>query len=236
VRTISSRTGTAGMSAWEDHGLLSLGWYTSFAAGDVLLGHDLAEAHAALIRRGIVKVTTVTGAGDELLAIRGAGDLIGEEEALLTQPGSGSASTRLAIALTAGNAIVFPAAQLRQHIEDHPAALLRIARGLCERLGDAEARIAAAARENADRRLARFLHEVCQLTRHGIPAQAARDPEIPVRLSQAELASRIGVSRETVDRALRKWRERGIVSTGHRKIVVRDTEALARIAGSQPSQ
>src|ERR1039457_1501505 len=35
---------------------------------------------------------------------------------------------------------------------------------------------------------------------------------------------------ETVERALRGWRQRGIVSTGYRTIVVHDLESLARIA------
>ena len=64
------------------------------------------------------------------------------------------------------------------------------------------------------------------------PGQESGAPGILVRLTQAELASRIGVSRETVDRALRNWRNRGIVATGNRRIVIRDVQALARIAGA----
>jgi len=55
--------------------------------------------------------------------------------------------------------------------------------------------------------------------------------QLPLHLSQAELASWIGSCRETVDRTLTRWRRRGIISTGHRTIIVHDLETLARIAG-----
>jgi CRP/FNR family transcriptional regulator, cyclic AMP receptor protein len=236
MRDLDSGRSGAGLSSWEDHGLLSLGSHTPFAEGDVLPGQQAAGAYAALIRWGVVKVTTVTGANDTLLAIRGPGDLIGEEDALLGSPGPGHSAASLwqATALTAGSALVFPAERLRQFISDRPDALLRLAQGLCEQLGRAEACIAGAASENADRRLARFLHDACKLIRFGVPGHTP-DPWVPLRLTQAELASRIGVSRVTVDRVLHRWRARGIVSTGHRRIVVHDMEALARLAGCSPA-
>jgi hypothetical protein len=48
---------------------------------------------------------------------------------------------------------VFTAEQLRRFLEGNPPAMFSVAQGLCERLADAEARIASAARDNADRRL-----------------------------------------------------------------------------------
>jgi hypothetical protein len=119
---------------------------------------------------------------------------------------------------------------LRRFLEGQPAAMFSVAQGLCERLADAEARIASAARDNADRRLARLL---CDLERYGTPdwAQGREGMAVPVPFTHAELVSWVGVSRETVDRALRRWRARHIVSTSVRKIVIHDVEALARIAG-----
>jgi CRP-like cAMP-binding protein len=135
-------------------------------------------------------------------------------------------------ALTDGDARVFPAEQLRRFLVEHPAVLWSVAAGLCERLIGAEARIASVARDNADCRLARLL---CDLERHGDADYDGPVPgtQIPLKLSQTELASWIGSSRATVDRTLARWRSRGIISTRYRTIVVHDLETLARIAGIQ---
>jgi CRP-like cAMP-binding protein len=52
-----------------------------------------------------------------------------------------------------------------------------------------------------------------------------------LRLSQAELASWIGTSRETVERILRDWRNRRIIETGYRSITVLQLGDLMRVAG-----
>jgi CRP-like cAMP-binding protein len=93
-------------------------------------------------------------------------------------------------ALTRGAARVFTAEQLRRLLVEHPNVLWGITAGLCERLAEAEARIASAARYNADCRLARLL---CDLERYGDPdIYGDGGTQIPIQLSQAELASWIG--------------------------------------------
>jgi len=174
-----------------------------------------------------------------LLSIRGPGDLVGEETAILAEVSSAAAigyraGRFMVTALTDGDARVFPAEQLRRFLAEHPTLLWPIAAGLCERLADAEARIASAARDNADCRLARLL---CELERHGVADyDDVPGTQIPLKLSQAELASWIGSCREAVDRTLARWRSRGIISTRYRTIVVHDLETLARIVGIQISR
>lgn len=210
-----------------------------------MLTNGVPGQHAALITRGLVKVMLPGAAGPKaalrdkagiLLSIRGPGELIGEETAIYDgvspADAAGPGAGRLMVTgLTVGSARVFPIEQLHRFLVEHPAVLWPVAAGLCERLADAEARIASAARDNADCRLARLL---CDLERYGV-ADYGEVPgtQIPLQLSQAELASWIGSCRETVDRTLARWRSRGIISTRYRTIVVHDLETLARIAGTQ---
>ncbi|WP_192810250.1 helix-turn-helix domain-containing protein [Actinomadura rudentiformis] len=49
-------------------------------------------------------------------------------------------------------------------------------------------------------------------------------------LSQAELASLIGCTREAVEQKLREWRQRGLIATGNRSIRVLRVRELARTA------
>jgi CRP/FNR family transcriptional regulator, cyclic AMP receptor protein len=236
--------------AWRpgarDLAAAGLGRSRRFYKRQLVLTHGVPAQHAALITNGLVKVTlprtseSEAASGDKtglLLSIRGPGDLVGEETAILDEvspTGAGYKAGRFMVtAITDGTARVFPADHLRRYLAEHPAALWPVAAGLCERLADDEERIASAARDNADRRLARLL---CDLERYGIPARTyylEPGAQITLGLSQAELPSWIGTCRETVDRTFTRWRRRGIISTHRRTIIVHDFETLARIAGIQ---
>jgi CRP/FNR family transcriptional regulator, cyclic AMP receptor protein len=196
---------------------------------------------AVLIGDGLVKLTAIsTGEHETLLWVRGPGDLLGEHGALRELRGgqrSGAQGARdqavIGTAMTFIQAWLFPAGTLGRFLRSHPDALAAVALGLWERLEEAEARIASAGRDSADRRLARLL---CDLEGYGHPQEDGNGlmmagTEIPIKLSQQEFATWIGASRETVERALRNWRARGIVSTRYRTIIVHDLESLARIAG-----
>jgi CRP/FNR family transcriptional regulator, cyclic AMP receptor protein len=236
----------AGRSGVRELEAAGLGRVRQFYPGDPVPSNGTPGQHVALITGGLVKVTMLDagsrapdGKAETLLSIRGRWDLVGEETVILDQAstaaGSGhSASHLMVAALTHGSARVFPAEQLRRFLHEHPAVLWPIAAALCERLADAEARIASTASDNADRRLARLL---CDLERHGYPDTDTvgwrSGTRIPLELSHAELASWIGSCRDTVGRILARWRRRGIISTGYRTIVVHDLGTLARIAGVQ---
>lgn len=196
--------------------------------------------YALLLEQGLVKLAAIS-AGDRetLLRVRGPGDLLGEHGALRElrggqhRPAQGARDQAvIGTAMTVTKGRIFPAGDLSEFLQSHPDALAAVAPGLWEQLEETESRIASAGRDNADRRLARLL---CDLEGYGHPhaAEPGLMPgtEIPIKLSQEELASWIGASRETVERALRSWRTRRIVSTRYRTIIVHDLEALARIAG-----
>jgi CRP-like cAMP-binding protein len=219
-----------------------------FTSGQPVLTNGIPGQHVALITGGLVKVTMSSADGPAaassdkggiLLSIRGPGDLLGEEAVFLDETSPTgylhSPGSLRATALTPGSARVFPAEQFERYLRvQQPGFLWMVVQGLCERLADAEARIASAARDNADCRLARLL---CDLERHGIPDYNwGPGTQLPLNLSQAELASWIGSCRETVDRTFTRWRRRRIISTRRRTIIVHDLEALARIAGIQVSR
>lgn len=233
MRALDSISRHPRLGAFQD--MASLGRRRDFQAGRVLFSQGAGASYAALIVSGLVKVTAVSGPGshETFLAIRGPGELLGEDAAFRQNPAQGSSRDGrllVATALTALTARVFPAEQLRRYLYDHPAAAFALARTLGERLAEAESRIASAGRDNADRRLAQLL---CDLERYGEPEHDGAEAgiQLPVRLSHAELAAWIGACRETVDRALRRWRDRKIISTSYRTIVIHDRKSLGRIAG-----
>jgi CRP-like cAMP-binding protein len=58
----------------------------------------------------------------------------------------------------------------------------------------------------------------------------ARGKTVALNLSQDDLASAVGVSRQTVNAALRLWKRDGIVSLSYGKIMIEDWMTLLRIA------
>lgn len=61
---------------------------------------------------------------------------------------------------------------------------------------------------------------------------AGRDPEIELRVSQADLATILGASRSRVNAELRRLEESGAVRLGYRLIVVRSLQLLRAAAGA----
>lgn len=216
-------------------GLASLGRRRAFRPGEVLLHQAAGASQSALIISGLAKATAVSAGGHEtFLAIRGPGDLIGEDAAFRgAQRQQADGIQVIATALTQATVRLLPADQLWRYLHDNPAAAFAIARSLSDRLAEAEARLCSAARDNADRRLARLL---CDLERYGEPVDAPGGGiRLPVQLSHSDLAAWIGSCRETVDRVLHRWRDRGLISTSYRTIVIHDRQALGRVAGIRVS-
>jgi CRP/FNR family transcriptional regulator, cyclic AMP receptor protein len=77
--------------------------------------------------------------------------------------------------------------------------------------------------------LARLLAELAH--RSGI--ETPEGTRIPLELSQEDLASWIGASRAAVARFLRQLRQRRVVTTGYRHIVVTDLKELHKIAATE---
>jgi CRP/FNR family cyclic AMP-dependent transcriptional regulator len=77
----------------------------------------------------------------------------------------------------------------------------------------------------ADIRLARLLVEIAEVGGRPRPDGSV---ELLVPLSQPELAAMIAIGRATVQKALHELRDRGLISTGYRRLIVTDLPRLRR--------
>ena len=223
--------GTSLRDVFSEHKLRSMGPRRTIAAGRTLfpLGR-----YPAFIEEGLVKLVTVDDQHGALLSIHGPGDLLGEEDVLARlcdrriRPAIRGPDTT-AIALTRASVRALQVQPLEQFLQSDPKALAAVALGLYERLDEAQALIASVGRDRADRRLARLL---CDLERYGRPNPTAlRGTQLPMVLSQVELASWVRASPKTIERAIARWHQRGIIYVQPPFMIVRDLETLARIAG-----
>jgi len=192
----------------------------SHPGGPIMVIHDGYAGIAAVAEDG----------RRTLLAIRGPGDLVGEQ-ALFRGPGMKyGLSVR---SLTDVSAWPVPQHQFRRILERHPQGWAVLAKVLQDRLDAAEERITLMASASASQRLAVFILQLLSLRS---PAGTRYSQAAEVPLTQAELGEWIGASRETVERVISRWVQRGAVHARRRYLLILDIAYLERIAGvSRPA-
>jgi CRP-like cAMP-binding protein len=188
-----------------------------------ILHAGAAGDDAALVLEGRVKLVAY-GADDRevVLAIRGPGELIGEMAAL-----GGQRRTATAIAIDDVEIGYLTADELRRYLVEHPDAALVLMRMLIRRLTEADRDRVDLATQDSVGRLAKRLLDLS--AEHG--ARVDGGTRIELSLTQDELASWTGATRETVSRALRLMRQLGWIATGHRNITILDAAALRERSG-----
>ena len=198
------------------------GHLVRFRRGQALFTQGDRAERVFVIERGWVIISCVApGAREIVLGLRGPGDVIGELSSLDGEPRS---ATALAVDEVA--AIVAPASVLTRALRDADIAneLIRV---LAVRLRDADRkRLEFASLDTLGRVAWRLLELGEQFGEAGADGIMV---ELP--LSQEQLASWCGASREATVKALAALRTLGCVTTGRRTLHILDVEALRRHAG-----
>ena len=192
-----------------------------FAAGQVVFTEGEPSDHLYVVRSGRVRILVQSVHGEEMtLALLGPGDSMGELSMIDGRPRSASAE-----ALSATELITLPVSDVRAALRADHALLLAVAVGLAttvRRLTDTTADLVFL---DLPRRLAKLL-----------VAEARRDEagwsRVDPGMSQSGLAARLGVTRQSLNRALTGLARRGWLSADERGYVLRDPAALQRFADS----
>jgi CRP/FNR family cyclic AMP-dependent transcriptional regulator len=193
------------------------------AKSELILRAGAAGDDAALVLSGRVKL--IAHGADQrevVLAIRGPGELIGEMAAI-----GGRRRTASAVAVDDVEVGFLRADELREFLHDHPDASLVLMRMLVRRLTEASRDVVDLATQDSVGRVAKRLLELA--ADHGTKVEGGT--RIELSLTQDELASWTGATRETVSRALRLMRSLGWVATGQRMITILDADALRERSG-----
>lgn len=195
----------------------------SVAKSQHLIHAGAAGDDVLLVLSGQVKLVAYGADGREVvIGIRGPGELIGEMAAL-----GGQRRTATVVALDDVEVGLLTATELRDFLATHAGSERALIRVFIQRLTDADrARVDLATQDSVGRIAGRLL---ALATDHGAPVQGGTRIELP--LTQDELASWTGATRETVSRALAMMRRLGWVGTEGRRITVLDAEALRKRSG-----
>lgn len=209
----------AGLPVPARTAMLALGTTRDYAPRTVLLREGERGSHVLVLVKGLAKVTATSPEGHlSLLAIRAAGDLVGELASMDDEP-------RIATVTAAGpvRARVVGQAEFRRYLTHHPDVALAVSGSVGAKLRWATRRRIDFGAHEVHVRLARVLTELA--TTYGTDKG-----EIGVPLSQPELAALVGAAEPTVHRALAYLRKENIVATGYRRVMVRDHPRLEAIA------
>jgi CRP-like cAMP-binding protein len=198
------------------------GHLRQFAAGQALFVEGDSAERVFVIESGWVLLSCGAPDGREVvLGLRGPGDVIGDMSILDGEPRSATA-----LALDPLEAIVAPASALTGALADAAVAQAMI-RVLAARLRDADRKRVEFSALDTLGRVAWRLLELSE--RFGTSTEEGIVVELP--LSQEQLASWCGASREATVKALASLRGLGTITTGRRRVVISSTEALARHTG-----
>ena len=201
--------------------LRSEGRVARFRRGQALFTEGDRAERVFVIERGWVMITSVASDAREIvLGLRGPGDVIGDLSAL-----DGAPRSATALALGDVEATAASGSTLLRALRDQASAM-ELLRVLARRLRDADRKRLEFATLDTLGRVAWRLLELSE--RFG--AETADGIEIELPLSQEQLASWCGASREATVKALAALRTLGCIATARRSVLVRDIEALRRHA------
>lgn len=167
-------------------------------------------------------ITSVLRNGTEaMLGVRVHGDVVGEMR-MFRDSGDATATV---IAATSMSVRVFTAEGFRVFLDGHSDAWPALTGVIGDRLAASDQQRAEFAGYEVPARLARLLTDFAH--RHGFPRKGGTDAGVP--LTQEDLGKLIGAKTDTVNKALGELRDRGLVRSGYRSVIITDPDGLRKI-------
>ena len=191
------------------------------ARGQVLFVAGEPSEHLCVVRSGLLRVVTSSPHGDQFVLSNVApGQTLGELSILDGKPRSADV-----VAADPTELIVIPAAAVRALLDREPVALRAFAMELARSLRRLTGAMGDILFLDLPRRLAKLLVA---------GAVAGRDGTYRVELagSQSVLAAQLGVTRQSLNKALTGLAKRGWIEVVGREVVLRDVAALSRFVAS----
>lgn len=194
----------------------------TFPAGTNLMSVEQPGEVVYIILRGTVKIHVEQADGtDVIIAILGAGDTVGEMSLIDSAGRSANVITQESSTL-----LWLDRAAFQECLRTAPMVTYNLVRTLSGRLRLANEQIQALATLDVYGRVARQILAFAQ--KYGRP-DAKGSIDIPIRLTQTDLAGLVGASRERVNQAMVQFRRRRYISIDqHYHITVHNAEALAK--------
>ncbi len=170
-----------------------------------------------MVVSGRVKITSSAGQNEAFLGVFGPGEILGEIALL-----DGGPRTADAVAVEDTELLVLDRRDFLPLIQRHPAAFLSLIEVLCARIRSDTEMVEDFLSLDLPARLGRALLRLAERT----GATQTRGVRITIRFSQRELGRMVGMTRESINKQLKNWRDRKIIEMDDGFIVIVDEDAL----------
>jgi CRP/FNR family transcriptional regulator, cyclic AMP receptor protein len=190
----------------------------TFRQGEVIFHRDDPGMVLYVIKEGKVKICLTSPDGQEIsLVVFGKREYFGELALLDGRPRSADA-----IALEKVECLSLQRSDLHNAIMKHPKIAIQVMEVLCERLRRTDQQVEDLIFLDVNGRVAKKLLELSDS--HG--AKVANGMQIDMRLTQQELASMVGASRESVNKVLGYFTDKRYISVDKHRITIHRIDDL----------
>ena len=195
----------------------------SFREGQVIFHRDDPGTGLFVVRYGLVKISIVAPDGQEtLVSLLGPGEPFGEMAIMDGQPRSATAT-----AMERCETIYVSREGFLRFLDEHPGAMRKIIVMLSRRLRSATDHLADLVFHDVYGRLAKKLLELGEI--HGRTLPDGR-VELQLALTQQDLANLVGASRESINKVIKLYRDKGYLSVQSHRITLNQPHELQRRA------
>lgn len=199
--------------------------HRKFTKGQSLIIEGAPSDTLYIIQQGHVKLSKMTPEGKEqILHILTNGDFFGE----LSIFNSDELSNFSAYALKDTNICMLTRSDMEQLMTENPDISLRLLKSVTKRLAHTENLAQSLATKDPEIRIAYMIMELSD--KYGKPRGGRVHIDLP--LSREELASYVGVTRETISRKFSRFEDSGLIKLiGNKQMVVLDPDGVEKYMG-----
>ena len=192
----------------------------TFRAGEVIFHRDDPGQVLYMMKEGKVKICIISPDGQEVsLTVFGKGEVFGEFALLDGLPRSADA-----VALEKVECYTLQRSDFQNAILKNPKIAILVLEALSKRLRNTNNMVEDLIFLDVYGRVAKKLLELADA--HGVKTEEG--VVIDVRLTQQELASMVGASRESVNKVLGYFTDKNFISTDKHRITIHNTNDLKR--------
>lgn len=190
--------------------------------GDAAFQQGEPASRFFILLHGHLKVVQVTPEGEQVVVrYVNPGDVFGIARAM--RRSHYPAST---LAVHESLALSWPSSEWDEFIADNPHFASNALQTVGQRLQDAHSRIRELSTEEVEQRVARAILRLVDQSGE----QTSEGIQINFPITRQDIAEMTGTTLHTVSRLLSAWKERGVVTSGRRRIVVCAVDELIRLA------
>ena len=205
-------------------GTLEGGIERVFPKGEFLYRPGEPAREIYWLREGIVQIFSLTEAGKEfVLELVPPGRFFGEHALAERLP-----REHFAQAWTDVRVRLYSQRELVALMRENPELSLEMTLILGRRLSEVMQRVSSLAFHSAEQRLAGVLLQLFR--EHGVP-DGNGGIQLPMKLTQQELGSLVGVTRESINTCLRRLRDMGLIDSSNRRLLLLQPKGLASFLG-----